>query len=86
MMSAIKGLPDPDEFWGWQQQLAAYDPRFTGNAAHQRFIDELQAHLEELGLTVHRDELRFRRWEATRWELRLHDVQSGEESLPVAYY
>ncbi len=35
---------------------------------------------------MHRDELSFRRWEATRWELRFHDVDGGEEVLPVAYY
>jgi hypothetical protein len=85
-MSALKALPDRDEFWGWQQKLAERGPRFTGNAAHRGFVDELQAQLEDIGLTVHRDELRFRRWEATRWELRLHGVPSGEEVLPVAYY
>lgn len=85
-MYAMKGLPDRDEFWGWQQQLAERGPRFTGNAAHREFVDKLQAHLENIGLTVHRDELHFRRWEATRWELRLHGIKSDEEILPVAYY
>ena len=85
-MSALKGLPDRDEFWGWLQELAERGPRFTGNAAHRGFVDELQSQLEDIGLTVQRDELRFRRWEATHWQLRLHGVPSGEEVLPVAYY
>ncbi len=85
-MSALKELPDRDEFWGWQQQLAKRGPRFTGNAAHRGFVDELQSQLQDIGLTVHRDELYFRHWEATRWELRLHGISSGEEVLPVAYY
>ena len=85
-LSTMKGLPDLDEFWGWLQKLAERGPRFTGNAAQRGFVDELQSQLQNIGLTVHRDELYFRRWEATRWELRLHGVPSGEEVLPVTYY
>jgi hypothetical protein len=85
-MTTMKGLPDRDEFWSWQQKLAERGPRFAGNAAHRGFVDELQSQLQDIGLTVHRDELYFRRWEATRWELRLHNVDGGEEVLPVAYY
>ncbi|NEE03692.1 M20 family metallo-hydrolase [Phytoactinopolyspora halotolerans] len=68
-------LPDLSEFTRWNEELAGLGSRLTGTAAHQRYVDMLAERLEAAGLKVHRDELRFRRWEPRRAELHL---DSGE--------
>ncbi|NED94723.1 hypothetical protein G1H11_05305 [Phytoactinopolyspora alkaliphila] len=73
-------LPDREEFTRWNDELARLGSRLTGTAAHQEFVDSVSGRLEAMGLHVHRDELRFRRWEPRRWELWM----GGEASQRLA--
>jgi hypothetical protein len=75
-------LPDREEFSRWNEELAHVGSRLTGTTQHQGYIDSLTERLEALGLDVHRDDIRFRRWEPRHWELRMSDP--AERRLPVA--
>ncbi len=70
-----------DEIWDRNLELADHGPRLTGNPAHRRFIDSLEADLDRIGLDVHRDRLTFDRWDPLRWELAIDGTP-----VPVAFY
>jgi hypothetical protein len=78
-------LPSQQQVWSWVEGLNSYGPRLTGTEAHQRSLDFIAAELVAMGLTVQRDTLRFRRWQAKRWALSLHG-SSGATALPVSSY
>ncbi|NDL58293.1 hypothetical protein [Phytoactinopolyspora mesophila] len=75
-------LPDRDEFSRWNDELAQTGSRLTGTAQHERFVDSLGERLESLGLEVHRDTVRFTRWQPRRWDLRVSAAMT--RSLPVS--
>jgi hypothetical protein len=57
-------LPSQPEVWEKQVWMAKLGPKYTGNAAHTRFVDFLANGMESLGLEVERDRYSFPRWEA----------------------
>lgn len=77
----IGGLPGPAEIWDQQLRLNALGPRYTGNAAHRRFIDWISEEFEQLGLVVRQVDSWF-----TRWDARSASVWIGAEPLKASSY
>src|SRR5437762_6687193 len=69
----LAGLPSRARIQGWVHEMLAPGPRFTANAAHNRFVDFLDDGFSDLGLTVHRDGHSFTRWLAKDWGLKILD-------------
>ena len=41
-----EGLPGLEEVWGWQVFMNDLGPRYTGNKAHQAYVDFLDIQLK----------------------------------------
>ena len=62
-------LPTTAEVWKSVLALNQLGPRFTGNAAHRRQIDVIEADMQDAKLQTSRDTFTFPRWEARKWSL-----------------
>jgi hypothetical protein len=74
-------LPSQSAIWEQQVWMAKLGPKYTGNAAHNQFVDFLATEMRALGLEVTRDRYTLPRWDAKRWEL-----QVGGARVPVTSY
>lgn len=79
-------LVDADTLWGWVERMTAAGPRFTGSAAHRRYLDDLERQLRGHGLTVTRYPTRLDQWIARSWSLRVTDSAGVTHDIPVASY
>jgi hypothetical protein len=59
----VKGLPSADTVWGWQKQLAAWAPCFTGSTSHNAWVDWLGARLKAAGIEPRRQSFKFPYWQ-----------------------
>ena len=59
-------------------------PRLTGSQGHQQFLDTVESDLTALGFQMQRDEMHFKRWDATNFSLLIH-AEGGDVRVPVAY-
>ncbi|WP_311267718.1 hypothetical protein [Sphingobium sp. WCS2017Hpa-17] len=78
-------IPDRDTLWHWIERLNAFGPRLTASPAHQKSVDYIAEELAAMGLTVHRDTHRIRRWTPGRTALRLEDGTSIPVAAPYPY-
>jgi hypothetical protein len=70
------------EVWDWQVWMAKLGPKYTGNPAHTEFVEFLAKGLTTAGLDVQRENYKFPRWEAKRWEISIAP-QSGSNYKPA---
>lgn len=83
---AVGDIISPDTQFEWVQQMVAHGPRFPGNWAHRRYLDDLQGRLESFGLPVTRYPVPLDGWWARFWSLRVTDANGRTHRIPVAYY
>jgi hypothetical protein len=63
-------LPSQEQVWEWETWMAKLGPKFTGNKAHNTYIDFLEQQLKSFGYDVGRDHVKMKlRWEARHSEL-----------------
>jgi hypothetical protein len=68
----------------WQDSLDAIGLRATGTAVHNRYVDDLAARLERVGVRqVHTEPVAWTKWEPSRWSL---DVVGDARPVPIAAY
>jgi hypothetical protein len=79
-------LPTQKEVWDWQVWMAKLGPKYTGNKAHNDYVEFLAKNLGSLGLDIKRDHYTFPRWEAHRSALSVSPVSGGEIEIPVTSY
>jgi hypothetical protein len=79
-------LPARKEVWDWQVWMAKLGPKYTGNAAHNTFVEFLAAGLKESGLDLERERYTFPRWDARRSELTITPAAGTSFSAPVTSY
>lgn len=74
-----------NRIWSLLVEMNRYGARYTGNAAHQKYIQLIKDQLKELGLPVFTDQCQFTRWEATQVKL---SVENGDcvKNIPVTGY
>lgn len=78
-------LHDRDRLWRWIEQLNAFGPRLTASPAHHRAVDHIAGELVALGLDVHRQTHRIRRWTPGRTGLTLGDGVPIPVAAPYPY-
>ena len=88
---AIKGfrpalLPSQKEAWDWQVWMAKLGPKYTGNPAHTQYVEFLATKLQSFGLDLTRDRYTLPRWDARRWEIKVHPVSGASFNVPVTSY
>ena len=79
-------LPSQKEVWDNVKWMAKLGPKFTGNAAHTRFVEFLATQLQSLGLDLTRDRYTFPRWEAKRWGISIQPTSGQPFKVPVTSY
>jgi len=79
-------LSPQKEVWDWQVWMAKLGPKYTGNEAHNAFVEFLASHLHECGLDVARERYAFPRWEAHRWEITVTPISGTGFKIPVTSY
>src|SRR5262245_3557750 len=72
-------LPDQREVWDHQTWMARLGPKYTGNEAHNRFVDFLAGSMEALRLDVERIHYTFPRWETPAPPDRPHRREENRE-------
>lgn len=78
------GLLSKEQVWELQLRMNALGPRYTGSPAHHAFIDLLASQLQNLGLAVHSEVSRFKRWEGKRASLSVRADGTGTQAIEVA--
>lgn len=76
---------DRDELWHWIEQLNSFGPRLTASPEHQRSVEYIAEELGALGLEVHRQTHRIRRWTPGHTALTLSDGSSLPVAAPYPY-
>ncbi|MGA2319925.1 MAG: hypothetical protein ABSG95_04175 [Solirubrobacteraceae bacterium] len=79
-------LADAQTLQKWSKYLAGLNPRYTGNEAHQIWIDDLASAMHSLGWTTTRNTQTFSRWYASSSKSfpPLKVGRSLNKNLPVA--
>ncbi|WP_443478245.1 hypothetical protein ACLIMP_21005 [Novosphingobium aerophilum] len=78
-------LPPRDKLWNWIESLNAFGPRLTASPAHALCIDYIADELASLGLVVHRQTHRIRRWTPGHASLTLADGSRIPVAAPYPY-
>jgi hypothetical protein len=81
-----KLMPGRDQIWAWQVWMNELGPKFTGNRAHRAYVDFLDEQLQATGLETVRDQVKFPRWEARRWELSATPASGTPVQIPVTSF
>src|SRR5579884_2733216 len=76
-------LPSEKELWEWQVWMAKLGPKYTGNAAHTKFVEFLATEFEKSGVQVTRDSYKFTRWDAKRCDISV--VPKGAVAFRVPF-
>ncbi len=79
-------LPSQKEVWDWQVWMAKLGPKYTGNAAHNTFVEFLATELQKAKLDVAREHYTFPRWDARRWEITIAPASGASFKTPVTSY
>ncbi len=74
-------LPDADQVWEWQKQLAAWAPCLTASPSHNAFVDWLGSRLQAAGIEPRRQSFRLPYWELHSYGLWL----AGERVHTTGY-
>ncbi|MDC7124009.1 MAG: hypothetical protein PQJ46_00480 [Spirochaetales bacterium] len=70
-----------EELWTLQKELNLLGPRFTGNEAHQKFINLIKSELDKYSIDYKEDVYKFNRWEAQDYSLKVDEI-----NIPVSFY
>ena len=79
-------LPGQQEVWDYQTWMARLGPKYTGNAAHTKFVESLASELTAAGLEVARERYTFPRWDAKRWAISVMPASGPRFNAPVTSY
>jgi len=79
-------LPSRQEVWEQQIWMAKLGPKYTGNRAHAEFVEFLATGMQKLGLEVAREQYRFPRWEARRFDLAVGGPTGASAPTKVTSY
>ncbi|HKV06183.1 MAG TPA: hypothetical protein VJO53_13890 [Candidatus Acidoferrales bacterium] len=79
-------MPSENEVWDQLVGMARLGPKYTGNKAHQAYIDFLDSNLRASGLEVARVNYKFNRWEAHRWAIEVASGAKKKFAAPVSSY
>jgi len=79
-------LPSEKEVWDQLVWMAKLGPKYTGNEAHNAFVEFLAAEMKGLGLDVSREHYTFPRWDATRTALSAGPKGGSKSAVPVTSY
>jgi len=79
-------MPSMDEVWDWQVWMAKLGPKYTGNAAHRKFVDFLSTKMQVAGLEIARDHFKLPLWEAHTWGLKAKPAGGKSIDVPVTGY
>lgn len=78
-------LPDRTTLWRWIERINAFGPRLTASPAHRQSVDYIADELAAMGLDVHRQTHRIRRWTPGRTSIRLDDGAAVPVAAPYPY-
>ncbi|NWK95872.1 hypothetical protein DM806_09325 [Sphingobium lactosutens] len=78
-------VPDRDTLWHWVERLNAFGPRLTASPAHNRSVDYIADELAAMGLEVHRQTHRIRRWTPGRTAIGIDDGAAIPVAAPYPY-
>ena len=79
-------MPKQDEVWKWVTWMAQLGPKFTGNKAHQTFVDFLETKLRSYGLQIEKETYTFPRWDAHRSSIRITPANEPAFDVHVTSY
>jgi hypothetical protein len=79
-------LPSQKETWEHLTWMAQLGPKYTGNKAHVTYVDFLADQMKKSGLDVTRDNFKFPRWEAKRWEIAIQPGSGASFRPKVTSY
>jgi hypothetical protein len=79
-------MPSQDEVWSWVTWMAQLGPKFTGNKAHQTFVNFLETKLSSFGLQIEKDSYTFPRWDARRSAIKITPMQGPAFDVHVTSY
>jgi len=79
-------MPTIDDVWDWQVWMAKLGPKYTGNAAHTKFVDFLDTKLRASGLEVARDRFTLPLWEVRGWGLKSKAGDGRWTEVPTTGY
>ncbi|MCR5149626.1 MAG: hypothetical protein K6B52_00175 [Clostridiales bacterium] len=79
----LRDLMSKEELLDRVNKMNALGPRFTGNSAHNAFIEKIKKEIEEMGLPVFEDKKTFFRWEEKCSSLVIHS-ENGDIPIPVS--
>src|SRR5215471_11532914 len=74
------------EVWDQLVWMAKLGPKYTGNEAHNTFVEFLAAEMKKLGLEVSREHYTFPRWDARRTALSAGSKGGSKSAVPVTSY
>jgi hypothetical protein len=79
-------MPSQDEVWSWVTWMAQLGPKFTGNSAHQTFVNFLETKLSSFGLQIEKDSYTFPRWDARRSAIKITPTTGQVFDVQVSSY
>lgn len=74
-----------DHIWNMLIKMNSFGPRYTGNDAHQQYIQFIKEQLKEMKLPVYTDQHQFDRWEVLQARLSV-DMEGKPVQIPVLSY
>jgi len=80
-------LTPQKEVWDWQTWMAALGPKFTGNPAHDKYMEFIADKLNAIpGLETTRDNIKFSRWNVGRYSIRVNPAAGQGFDVPITSY
>ena len=79
-------MPRQKEVWATLEWMAKLGPKYTGNDAHNQYVEWLAKELQAAGLTVTRDNYKFPRWDAKHWRIGVMPASGSATDVPVTSY
>ncbi len=79
-------LPTQSAVWERQVWMAKLGPKYTGNAAHTKFVDFLATEFAAAGCDLVRDSYTLPRWDARRWSITIEPSSGARFTAPVTSY
>src|SRR5581483_1830809 len=79
-------MPSIQDVWDRQVWMASLGPKYTGNAAHRKFVEFLATKLQAAGLEVARDRFTLPMWEAKGWGIKAKSTEGRWSDVPTTGY
>lgn len=76
-------LMSSEELLSGVEKMNSFGVRYTGSAAHKKFIEYLKNEIHTMGIKTESDLKTFKRWEKKSVSLTLH-TRNGDEEVPVS--